>query len=377
MSESVLRQTPASIPQREPVCDIIMPVRDNLELTCDCLELLRKNTASPFRLIIIDDGSGQITARWLGNQVKRPGAPMVLIRHETSQGWTRSTNDGLAISRAPYICLMNNDVLPAPGWLERMIAHMEARPDLGLLQPRGNERELLDHALDDLEGVAAGLAQRWAGQLERSSFASGYCLLLRRRLYQALGPLDESYPYGLWADIDYCRRAQDLGYFSAVARDALVAHLQNRTFKIVDAQWRATALEGERMFIERWGYRLGFVWLPQERLGAPNPQAARQMARLYNLADHGCVFYVLPKAGERAEEVLSAHGLCPHGNVFWEDGLASLIPRPLRARPRLAYLAGKGRARVLHRGDLARLDASCLPLTQLPPQAIGKTIRAK
>lgn len=131
------------------------------------------------------------------------------------------------------------------------------------------------------------------------------------------------------------------------------------------------------MFIERWGYRLGFVWLPQERLGAPNPQAARQMARLYNLADRGCVFYVLPKAGERAEEVLSAHGLCPHGNVFWEDGLASLIPRPLRARPRLAYLAGKGRARVLHRGDLARLDASCLPLTQLPPQAIGKTIRAK
>ena len=47
------------------VCDIIIPVWNNLDLTRNCAESVFKNTHFAFRLIIVDNGSDMPTADYL------------------------------------------------------------------------------------------------------------------------------------------------------------------------------------------------------------------------------------------------------------------------------------------------------------------------
>ncbi len=373
--------SPADIPSAVPEsadwaqCDIIIPIYNNVDDTRLCLEHIRANTGPAYRLVLVDDCSDNYAAQWLENiAARRIYGPTLLVRRQTRGGWTGATNAGLALSRAPFICLMNNDTLAAPGWLDRLLYHFDRQPALGLMQPAGNEAELRREMNADLNGFAARIASRNFGIFTRTSYISGFCLVMRRSLYRTLGPFDPAFDKGLWADHDYCRKAQDLGYFSAVAEDSLVLHLQGRTMgRRSEAVIRAN-LSAERLFISRWGYKQGVYWRPDIPLTAP--EAAAQMAKLVALADRGNMIYVALAHGETPERVLAAHGLPRHSNIKFETpGLP--LPKSAWCAFRYHYQRYKRRVRIFHWGNLADLDLRCRPLDELPPREIAVVYRGK
>lgn len=367
---------PRPFPDHLRQCDIIIPVFNNIDDTRVCLEHIRANTGPPYRLILVDDCSESHTANWLANVAQGDKyGPALLVRREAQGGWTGATNAGLEKADAPFICLMNNDTLAAPGWLDRLLYHFGRQSRLGLLQPTGNEAEIRKAAEADLKGLAADLAAQDFGLLMRSSYISGFCLLMRRSLYRALGPFDESFAKGLWADHDYCRKAQDMGLFSAVARDALVLHLQGRTMGRRSEAVRQANLSAERIFISRWGYKQGVYWKPNMPFAVPD--AAPQMEKLYRLADRGNMFYVALDHREKPDQVLAAHGLPSHSNVKFETTWLVGAARQAWAAYRYRYQRHKNRVRVLHCGNLAGLDLRCRPLDALPPEKIGIVYRGK
>ena len=147
-------------------------------------------------------------------------------------------NRAVAACDAPLICLLNDDVLPRdPDWLAAMVGHL-ADPAVGvvgarLLYPDGS----LQHA-----GVAlrpdGGAVHAWrfkpgaaaAAVLSREVAAvTGACLLTRRRLWEQLGGLDAAYPSAC-NDIDYCLRVREQGYGVVVAGEAVLTHLESRSF---------------------------------------------------------------------------------------------------------------------------------------------------
>jgi len=58
--------------RRTIVCEIIIPVWNELTLTRRCLEAIREKTRTSYRLIVVDNGSEEGTQRYLESLASRP-----------------------------------------------------------------------------------------------------------------------------------------------------------------------------------------------------------------------------------------------------------------------------------------------------------------
>ena len=60
---------------------------------------------------------------------------------------------------------------------------------------------------------------------------SGFCLLMKRVVYDMIGGLDERFGIGFFDDDDLAERARRAGFLLAVANDLFVHHFGSRTFQ--------------------------------------------------------------------------------------------------------------------------------------------------
>ena len=77
-------------------------------------------------------------------------------------------------------------------------------------------------------------ARRWRdqhlGQWFNAYKLSGFCLLMKRDVYDTIGGLDERFRIGFFDDDDLAERARRAGFELAVAHDLFVHHFGSRTF---------------------------------------------------------------------------------------------------------------------------------------------------
>ena len=125
---------------RDPArCAIVIPVHGRAALTRQCIDaLLREPRATAVELVVVDDGSPDGTdelLRGYGDAIRH-------VRHEEAQGFAASCNDGARATDAELLCFLNNDVVPCAGWLDELVAELDAHPDAAvagskLLYPDG------------------------------------------------------------------------------------------------------------------------------------------------------------------------------------------------------------------------------------------------
>ena len=120
--------------------DIIIPVFNETAITKNCLDSIDANSDTPYRLILIDNASGEEAKSYL-EDFARSHNNATLVRNEANLGWVKAVNQGIKLSKSPYICIMNNDtVVKTPGWLAKLTAVAEAAGDIGLVNPRFNSK---------------------------------------------------------------------------------------------------------------------------------------------------------------------------------------------------------------------------------------------
>ncbi len=106
--------------------------------------------------------------------------------------------------------------------------------------------------LDEMRAFAKRCAEH-RGQWFTVPKLSGFCLLMRRAVYEAIGGLDEQFGLGFFDDDDLAIRARQAGFELAVAHDLFVHHFGSRTFagNGVDADRLLT--ENQQRFAAKWG----------------------------------------------------------------------------------------------------------------------------
>ncbi len=295
-------------------CDIIIPIWNQLIFTKDCLEHIVKNTRYPYRLILVDNASEKDTGEYLSKFTSDNPDKVTLLRNEHNAGYIKAINQGLKISNAPYVCMMNNDTLPAPGWLERMIEFAEAHPDVGLINPQCG-----GHGDASVDSHAATL-ERYKGEYMEMNQCQGFCMLVKRDLIDKIGVLDESYGVGGYDDTDYSIRAHKAGYRSVSIRDAYVYHRIHASFD--EAGNREEVVRRNRsIYYNKWGKHL--------RIGVLSSldtldtlKIARLAEYAYGLARewswvHLWINSALDKdAIKRSiDEALARKGFAPHQNI--------------------------------------------------------------
>lgn len=295
-------------------CDIIIPIWNQLEVTKDCIEHLIANTAYPYRLILVDNASADETRLYLAGLKARRGADVVVMRNEENLGFVKAVNQALRISDAPYVCVLNNDTIPAPGWLERMVVFAEEHDDVGLINPQCG-----GHGASTVEEHARRLAQDKGLYMEMNQ-CQGFCMLIKRPLIDAIGLLDEAFGIGGFDDTDYSMRAHRAGYRCVAIRDAYVYHRLHTSFDEAGNR-ESWVARNRKIYYEKWGkhFRVG-VALSRRTLSpadlAPIVDCVYELARNWSWV-HLWINTNVKKHDLDAmiEAVMREKSLPPHQNI--------------------------------------------------------------
>ncbi len=258
------------------ICDIVIPVWNAPAATAECVNSIIARTHSPYRLIIIDNGSDKETADYLIGLKDEAGLDLELIRNDSNLGFVKAVNQGIKASGAGYVCLMNNDTIAEDGWLEEMIRIAQSAKEVGIVNPSSNTfgQEPIG---ENAEKYASRLRQL-SGQTQELYSARGFCMLIKRELIDAIGLFDETFGIGYFEETDFSLRAYKAGFRTVRAKGAYVYHKEQTSFRELKDN-DAIFAENEKIFFERWPrpLRIGY-FAPEIIAGSALEEIAKTAA---------------------------------------------------------------------------------------------------
>jgi GT2 family glycosyltransferase len=257
--------TMAGIDAAFPKVTIIVVTHRNRALCEACLGAVTRNTPWPgLEVFVVDNGSRDGTARML-EELRARDHRVQVISNDDNFGFARATNQGLRRARGEIVVLLNDDAIVGPGWLSRLVMHLESDARLGLVCPVTNEIggdakvPVTYETFREMEQFAIARAQKYAGQRRATKTVALFCAAARRSTLASVGFLDERYEVGMFEDDDLSLSLHRHGMHLAVAEDAFVHHVGQATFgRLSDSEYLAIWEANRRRYELKWGER----WRP-------------------------------------------------------------------------------------------------------------------
>ncbi|GFN31004.1 glycosyltransferase family 2 protein [Paenibacillus xylaniclasticus] len=236
---------------------IIIPSFNGLTLLQRLIDSIREHTdpkATPYEIIVVDNGSSDGTCQWCIDQ----RIPFVSLADNV--GFPAACNQGLRIATGDQLMLLNNDIVATPNWLANLSAGLEQESDIGLTGPITNYAsgiQQADYRFDSLEQfmvIAADVNHPDASKRVRVMRIVGLCMLFKREVYEKVGELDERFSPGHYEDDDYCLRIRMHGYSLLMCQDALIYHEGSASFRRTSsAEVEQLIARNRQLYIDKWG----------------------------------------------------------------------------------------------------------------------------
>lgn len=203
-----------------------------MRMTLRCMNSLNDTTdEEPQEILIIDDGSPLIVH--LKDETEFVQQFKVL-RRKLNGGYAAAVNMGLFHSTGDPIIICNNDIeFIQHDWLKHLMKPLKEGYDISSIRTSDSD----GWETDDYISEGDKFGSIWA---------------LKRKVYETIGGLDESFGKGYFEDLDYQKRAEDNGFKVAKNHAGLVEHIGKATFRVIDSGDKAYATAQNR-FKEKWG----------------------------------------------------------------------------------------------------------------------------
>jgi GT2 family glycosyltransferase len=156
-------------------------------------------------------------------------------------GFAAGYNESIKQISSEYIVLVNQDVAVTENWLQPMVEMMERDVQIAAIQPRIHSHYNRGHF--EYAGAAGGWIDRFGytfcrgrlfdaieddhdqyNQPSEIFWASGACMLVRRKIYESLGGLDPDF-FAHMEEIDLCWRMKNEGYKIMYCPDSVIYHV--------------------------------------------------------------------------------------------------------------------------------------------------------
>ena len=213
---------------------VAIPSYNGRSLLEKMLPSLAAQTLERFDVLVVDDGSEDGTADWLGERWPE----IELIEHGRNRGITAALNTCLSTPQTKLVALLNNDLELDPRFLEELVRAMEEYPQAGSAVGKlldYHRRQLLDGAGDVLlwrgHGHRRGHGEPDFGQYDNPQAIFGACAgaaVYRRATLLDVGLFDETFE-AFFEDVDWSLRAQVAGYDCRYVPTAVAYHMGSAT----------------------------------------------------------------------------------------------------------------------------------------------------
>lgn len=235
---------------------IIILTFNQLEYTKKCIDSIRKYTAEQqYEIIIVDNKSTDGTVKWLYSQ-----QDMKVVYNQENLGFPKGCNQGIEIAEGDNILLLNNDTIVTFNWLNNLITCLYSDESVGAVGavtnncsygqtiqlPFSNEQEM-QRAAKKHNCSNPGL---WEFRLK----LVGYCMLIKRRVLDQVGMLDERFSPGNYEDDDLSLRIVLGGFKLMLCKDTFIYHFGSISFKKNPVDYCGLLEKNRSKFIDKWGF---------------------------------------------------------------------------------------------------------------------------
>ncbi len=215
----------------EPQVTLVVVPRERFSYTRESLESIYQYTDIPFKLVYVDGNSPKGVRQYLEKQAQLQGFNLIRVDRYLSPN--KSRNIGLSQVKTKYVAFLDNDVIVSPGWLKRLIdcAEETHATVVGPLMCQ-------DQPVHEIVHFAGGESHIWTDnsgdrprrrlrekmykqgkqvaqvrdelQRQETELAEFHCVLVRRSIFDRLGPLDEAM-LNTKEHLDFCMSVRKAG----------------------------------------------------------------------------------------------------------------------------------------------------------------------
>jgi GT2 family glycosyltransferase/predicted RNA methylase len=241
---------------------------NGLDVLGPCLAAIEANTGiDDYEVIVLDNGSAEPGVE----EAVRPYDKVRLIKEPVNHGFSRGNNIAARHARGEYLVILNNDTVPAPGWLRPLIEAL--RGDVGIVGGR-----LVDHdgrtlfagtyfnpAINAYATAFRNYPPGAAGEPRECEAYIACGIAMRRDLFESVGGFDENYFQG-YEDIDLCLRVRERGLRVMYCPESVIEHAEHASMNKMQRGDRRRSKENNREYFERrWRQRIHEFRLPHAR----------------------------------------------------------------------------------------------------------------
>jgi GT2 family glycosyltransferase len=250
----------------EPLVSIIVPFRDEPEMTASCYRsLVRAPGYDRYEILLVDNDSELPETGVLSAGLAKD--PRVrLLKDPRPFDWVAINNAAAAEARGDVLLFLNNDIeARSDGWLAAMLGHAQ-RDEVGAVGALLRYPDRTVQHAGIVIGMSFGAAHVQQGlpfnrpgyllmtELTRNcSAVTGACMMTRRSCFDDLGGFDAALPVA-FNDVDYCLRLRDKGLLVVYTPLAELVHFESKSRGHADDvvetpifrnRWRDEMLSGD------------------------------------------------------------------------------------------------------------------------------------
>lgn len=181
---------------------------NNLKLTEKCVAALRESAVKPLEIILVDNGSTDGTQRVFGRT-----EGIRYVRRAENDGSIRGRNVGMKLARGDRVLALDNDQIVSPKTIGNYLKH---------------DADLVGAALCEADDCGVGREAPRAADLPRAYLGIGG-LMVKKRVFEAIGYLDEGFGFAYCDDPDFFWRAVGHGFTWAWCEGNEINHLAHKT----------------------------------------------------------------------------------------------------------------------------------------------------
>lgn len=277
---------------------ILIPVYQGYQQVVACissvLASLASNTCRAQILVIDDAGNEPALSSWL--QQLAEARQIQLIRNALNLGFIETVNRGLLAAAGKHVMLLNSDTQVSGNWLDQLLQSLQQDPCIASVSSWSNNGEISSfpviskalaapdtQQLSELQRQIGLAANELALSDHEVPVCCGFAMLMRSQAIQQVGLLDGFHlQRGYAEEVDWCLRANELGFKHVLNPRVFIAHHGSSSFKF-EKYYRVT--QNLRYIHTRYpGYRQSYQrFVAQDGLRKPRKQLIHRLMQQGNL----------------------------------------------------------------------------------------------